>query len=284
LLPGVKSVISTGMLYGNSGENSPENGSIARYAHGEDYHLVIRRRLEALAARLSEFAAFEWRACVDTAPLLERSLARQAGLGWIGKNTCLINQELGSWMLLGELLTTLEFATDPALDAPPPDRCGTCTRCIDACPTKAIVPSPDGGFELDSRLCISYFTIELRGDFPEEHRAAIGNNVFGCDICQEVCPWNSRAAANPGASSVALDDLAALTESDFRQRYRNTAVSRAKYAAFLRNVAIAMGNSGLERFRQPLERLAASDNELIASHARWALGQLAGGSPDSTAR
>ena len=192
LLPGVKSVVSVGMLYEGSDEHSstdaePGDGWIARYARGEDYHLVIRQRLGALAARLSEFADFKWRACVDTAPLLERSLARQAGLGWIGKNTCLINQNLGSWMLLGELLTTLEFAPDPALDCPPPDRCGTCTRCIDACPTTAIVPSPDGGFELDSRLCISYFTIELRGDIPEEHRAAIGNNVFGCDICQDVC-------------------------------------------------------------------------------------------------
>jgi epoxyqueuosine reductase len=283
LLPGVKSVISVGMLYGAAAEHSSTaaeagDGWIARYSHGEDYHVVIRQRLEALATRLSEFTDLKWRGCVDTAPLLERSLARQAGLGWIGKNTCLINQNLGSWMLLGELLTTLEFAPDPVLDSPPPDRCGTCTRCVDACPTTAIVPSPDGGFELDSRLCISYFTIELRGDIPEEHRAAIGNNVFGCDICQEVCPWNtsrnSRAAPAPATHPPALNDLAVLTESEFRERYRDTAVSRAKYAAFLRNVAIAMGNSGLERFRQPLERLATSDNTLVASHARWALNRL----------
>ena len=187
LLPGLKSVISVGMLYGRSG------GGIAGYALGEDYHLVMRRGLETLAARLSAFAEFEWRVCVDTAPVLERSVAREAGLGWIGKNTCLISQEKGSYFLLGELLTTLEIETDAALDVAPPDRCGTCTRCIEACPTRAIVPSMDGGFELDARACISYFTIELRGSVPEEYRAAIGGNVFGCDICQDVCPWNRGA-------------------------------------------------------------------------------------------
>ena len=235
LLPGVKSVISVGMLY------EPADGSgIAGYAAGEDYHVVIRRRLEAMAARLTEYGPFEWRACVDTAPLLERSIARQAGLGWIGKNTCLINQEKGSFFLLGELLTTLEI--EPPGRRPPPDRCGTCTRCIDACPTAAIVPSPQGGFELDARLCISYFTIELRGAIPEEHRTAIGNNVFGCDICQDVCPWNHRHAP-PDSDPASLDELAALTEAEFRARYRHTAVSRTKYSGFLRNVAIAMGNS-----------------------------------------
>jgi epoxyqueuosine reductase len=273
LLPGVKSIISVGMLYGESEPGLKPQAGIARYAWGEDYHAVIRGRLETLAARLLESAQFEWRACVDTAPLLERSVARQAGLGWIGKNTCLINQEMGSFFLLGELLTTLEIEPDPTLDAPPPDRCGTCTRCIDACPTDAIVPSPLGGFELDARLCISYFTIELRGPVPEQHRAAIGNNVFGCDICQDVCPWNRSAAAEAGYA-VPLGELAVLTETEFRYRYRHTAVSRAKYAGFLRNVAIAMGNSGLERFRAPLTRLAACGDPLIAEHASWALGQL----------
>ena len=270
LLPGVKSIISVGMLYGNS---EPALGGIARYTAGEDYHLVIRRRLEAMAARLSEYAQFEWRACVDTAPLLERSIARQAGLGWIGKNTCLIDQKLGSFFLLGELLTTLEIETDPALDAPPPDRCGTCTRCIDACPTAAIVPSPQGGFELDARLCISYFTIELRGTVPEEHRAAIGNNVFGCDICQDVCPWN-RSKSDEEPTPAELGDLAALTEAEFRSRFRHTAVSRAKYSGFLRNVALAMGNSGREEFREPLKRLAASEDPLVSEHASWALERL----------
>lgn len=268
LLPGVKSVISAGMLYGGTG------GTIARYAQGEDYHVVMRRGLEALAARLSENARFDWRVCVDTAPLLERSVAREAGLGWIGKNTCLINQEKGSFFLLGELLTTLEIETDAALDAAPADRCGTCTRCIDACPTRAIVPSPDGRFELDARLCISYFTIELRGALPREHRAAIGNNVFGCDICQDVCPWNRRTATEDGGSDVPLEELAALTEAEFRRRFRHTAVSRAKYAEFLRNVAVVMGNSGLEKFRPALQHLAASPDALVAGHAQWALERL----------
>jgi epoxyqueuosine reductase len=266
LLPGVKSVISVGMLYGRSG------GGIAGYAHGEDYHAVIRRGLEALAARLSEFARFEWRACVDTAPLLERSVAREAGLGWIGKNTCLISQEKGSYFLLGELLTTLEIETDAALDAAPPDRCGTCTRCIDACPTRAIVPSAEGGFELDARACISYFTIELRGPVPEEYRAAIGGNVFGCDICQDVCPWNRGAAEGAGGAS--LEELAGLTEAEFRGRFRGTTVSRAKYGGFLRNVAIAMGNSGCGDFREALERLAGSEDSVVAEHARWGLARL----------
>ena len=263
LLPGVRSVISVGRLYPASA-----GGGIAGYAAGEDYHLVIRRDLETLASALSGYADFAWRACVDTAPLLERSIAREAGLGWIGKNTCLINQEKGSYFLLGELLTTLEVEAD----SPLPDRCGTCTRCIDACPTQAIVPSPDGGYELDARRCISYFTIELRGPVPEAYRAAIGNNVFGCDICQDVCPWNRNAEA--GAESVSLDELAGLSAADFRDRYRKTAVSRAKYGGFLRNVAIAMGNSGRQEFRDALGRLAESDDPVVAEHARWGLARI----------
>jgi epoxyqueuosine reductase len=280
LLADIKSVISVGMMYVGQAIYSPvlnpAIGRIAAYADGEDYHTVIKRRLEEFAAKLSEYADFEWRACVDTVPLLERSIARQAGLGWIGKNTCLINQDKGSFFLLGELLTTLEIAPDPAFDSPPPDRCGTCTRCIDACPTAAIVPSPGGGFELDARLCISYFTIELRGAVPEQHRAAVGNNVFGCDICQDVCPWNKETKKGDDPH---LSDLAALTEAEFRDRFRHTAVSRAKYSGFLRNVAIAMGNSGMADFREPLERMAAGDDALVAEHARWALDRLPSGPP-----
>jgi epoxyqueuosine reductase len=277
LLPGVKSVISLGMLYGggrlfSTDVYDPGVGRIAQYARGEDYHAVMRRGLEALARRMSEFAEFEWRACVDTAPLLERSVARQAGLGWIGKNTCLINQELGSFFLLGELLTTLDIETNPALDAPPQDRCGTCTRCIQACPTDAIVPSPQGGFELDARRCISYFTIELRGAVPLDDRSAIGNNIFGCDICQDVCPWNrDERQVEQSIQAIPLEELAALTDAEFRARYRDTAVSRVKYSGFLRNVAIAMGNSGLEKFREPLELLAESIDPMVAEHAKWGL-------------
>ncbi len=252
-----------------------ERGWISRYAWGGDYHDVLRRDLEQLAAKLG--AEHEYKICVDTAPLLERSYARQAGLGWIGKNTCLINQEIGSWIFLGEILTSLEIASDIAQDGPPPDRCGTCTRCIEACPTQAIAPL---GYEIDARRCIPYFTIELHGAAPEELRAQIGQHIFGCDICQDVCPWNSRAPAaeepafQPRYFAPPLDELATMSENDFRSKFRGSPVQRAKYAGFLRNVAIAMGNSGLEKFREPLEQLAALQNPLVAEQARWALRQL----------
>ncbi|HZL57168.1 MAG TPA: tRNA epoxyqueuosine(34) reductase QueG [Bryobacteraceae bacterium] len=275
LLPGAKSIICLGMLYGgpepySSDFSELERGWIARYAWGEDYHGILRLRLDELAAKLLQIQDFTWRSCVDTAPLLERSIARQAGLGWIGKNTCLINQRLGSWFFLGELLITLELEPD----VPAPDRCGTCSRCIDACPTAAIVPSPDGRFELDARLCISYFTIELRGSIPVEQRAKIGNNIFGCDICQDVCPWNRQGEVSDASPGVSLERMAALSEVEFRRIFRNTAVSRAKYSGFLRNVAVAMGNSGLAKFRAPLERLAASGDALVAEHAAWGLQRL----------
>ena len=237
---------------------------------------MLRARIEALARKLLEVEQFEYRICVDTAPLLERSLAQQAGLGWIGKNTCLINQQNGSWFFLGELLTTLDLAPD----SPPPDRCGTCSRCIDACPTDAIVPSPDGRFELDARLCISYFTIELRSSIPEAWRPAIGAHVFGCDICQDVCPWNRRAAVagepafRPRTFAPSLARLASLSEADFRELFRDTPVSRAKYRGFLRNVAVAMGNAGLEKFWDPLEKLARCGDATVEEHARWGLEQL----------
>jgi epoxyqueuosine reductase len=207
--------------------------------------------------------------------LLERSYARQAGLGWIGKNTCLINQDIGSWIFLGEIITSLGIDAD----APAPDRCGTCTRCIDACPTQAIAPD---GYEIDARRCIPYFTIELHGAAPLEMRAPIGQHIFGCDICQDVCPWNSRApiaqepAFEPRHFAPPLEELAVLTEGEFASKFRGSPVQRAKYAGFLRNVAVAMGNSGLEKFREPLEHLAAFENPLVAGQARWALHQLPG--------
>jgi epoxyqueuosine reductase len=281
LLPGVRSIVCVGLIYNgpepcSTAFTDPDRAWISRYAWGDDYHDILRQKLEVFRDKLLKIEHFESRICVDTAPLLERSLAQRAGLGWIGKNTCLINQQLGSWFFLGELLTTLDLAPD----SPLPDRCGTCTRCIEACPTAAIVPSPDGRFELDARLCISYFTIELRSEIPEEHRATMGPHVFGCDICQDVCPWNRRAAqtAEPGFAprqlAPSLDRLAAITEDEFRIMFRHTPVSRAKYRGFLRNVAIAMGNSGLEKFRAPLTKLAASTDALIAEHARWALDRI----------
>jgi epoxyqueuosine reductase len=286
LLPAARSVICVGKIYNttlpySNRFDAPERAWIARYAWGDDYHHVVRRGLERLDGMLRERMSdsgttYESRICVDTAPLLERSYARAAGLGWVGKNTCLINQREGSWFFLGELLTSLDIEPD----SPPPDRCGSCTRCIDACPTAAIVPSGDG-FAIDSRRCISYFTIELRSAIPEEWRAAMGKQVFGCDICQDVCPWNRRAAVTndsafaPREFAPPLEKLASLSEAEFRAMFRGSPVTRAKYGGFLRNVAVAMGSLGRPEFRKPLERLAHSEIALVAEHARWALAQLA---------
>ena len=280
LLSSAQSIICVGKLYNGPEPHSdcfddPTLGWISRYAWGEDYHDVMRSGLEQLAQRIG--GDHEWRAFADTAPLLERSYARQAGLGWIGKNTCLINQGRGSWFFLGELLTSLEIEAD----SPPPERCGTCTRCIDACPTEAIVPMGDW-WTVDARACISYFTIELRGEIPEEQRGAVGRHVFGCDICQDVCPWNRGAPVDrdeafaPRAGLVAppLDRLAALSLQEFEAMFKTTPVPRARYRGFLRNVCVAMGNSGEARFREPLARLAVSGDELVAGHARWALDKL----------
>jgi epoxyqueuosine reductase len=282
LLPAVRSIICVGKLYNSPRPYSTqmddaELGWISRYAWGTDYHDVLRRGLARLDAMVRDRAGlgYESKICVDTAPLLERSYARLAGLGWIGKNTCLIHQQSGSWFFLGELLVSVDIAPD----APPPDRCGTCRRCIDACPTAAIVPF-DRSYTVDSRLCISYFTIEARGSVPEERRAGNGGHVFGCDICQDVCPWNRLAPVTDDSAFQAdnfappLERLAALTEEEFRQLYNGTPVSRSRYSGFLRNVAIAMGNRRLPKFRPPLERLVRSDDPIVAEHARWALQQL----------
>ena len=276
LLPSARTIICVGKLYNGPQPRSTEvsdseRGWISRYAWGADYHLVVREGLEKLVEKLGD--GHEYKICVDTAPLLERSYAREAGLGWIGKNTCLINQEMGSWFFLGEVLTSLELEPD----SPLPDRCGTCRRCIEACPTQAIAPD---GYEIDARRCIPYFTIELKGSVPEQMRAGIGQHVFGCDICQDVCPWNRGAplAAEPSFEpdhfAPPLEELAALTEDQFREAFRNSPIQRAKYAGFLRNVAIAMGNSKLEKFREPLEKLAQFPGEVVAEHACWALDQL----------
>lgn len=271
VLANARSVICVGKLYNT---DRPADGSISRYAWGEDYHGVMRRGLEELAERLG-LQKDEYKICVDTAPLLERSYARMAGLGWIGRNTCLIHEPLGSWFFLGEIVTSREWEPD----SPPPDRCGTCTRCIDACPTQAIVPDGNGGWTLDSRRCISYLTIELRGPIPEEHREGMGGHLFGCDICQEVCPWNSRAPVTTDAAFSTrdwppLEDFAKLSPGAYHQTTVDSPLARSKYAGILRNVAVAMGNLGLARFRQPLEELAASSDGMVAEHARWGLRKL----------
>lgn len=291
LLESAQTVLCCGVLYNapepellDAGRDAsdPRRAWISRYAWGDDYHDILRRRLEQLAARLPPC---EYRIAVDTAPLLERAYARRAGLGWIGKNTCLIHQAQGSWFFLGEILISLPC---DRYDEPPPDRCGSCTRCIDACPTAAIVPVAGGGvagpaWELDSRLCISFHTIESRAATPEPLRTAHGRHVFGCDICQDVCPWNHRAPQTIEAGFQArtyappLAELASLTEAEFRALFRRSPVWRAKYSGFLRNVAMAMGNAADPSFRAPLERLAANEDVVVRETAEWALGRIAAG-------
>lgn len=275
LLPSARSVICVGKLY-NTGEprRRPGEARISRYAAGEDYHDVMRASLKRMVERLGEYAAFDSKICVDTSPLLERTYARLAGLGWIGRNTCLINEPRGSWFFLGEIITSL--ALSPGV--PPPDRCGTCTRCIDACPTQALVPEgppEEQRYTLDSRQCISYLTIELRGAIPAGHRPHIGTHVFGCDICQDVCPWNADAplTGDPAFVPMPVDlgEITALDEQGFRERFRHSPVSRAKYSGLLRNVAVVMGNIGVDRYREPLQKLARHPDPVVREHAEWAL-------------
>jgi epoxyqueuosine reductase len=288
LLESVRSIIVVGKLYQTPWPHSTRfdesgRGWISRYAWGADYHDEMRAGLHRLDRLLRARAPpYESKICVDTAPLLERSYARLAGLGWIGRNTCLINQQMGSWFFLGELLVSLELTPD----APPPDRCGTCMRCVDACPTDALIP----GEGLDARRCISYLTIELRGTVPEEQREGIGNHVFGCDICQDVCPWNGRApvtsdlAYAPRTFAPPLEELAAIGEPEFREMFRHSPVSRPRYQGFLRSVAIAMGNSAAPKFIPALERMSASPDPVIAEHARWALSRVRHATMESDAR
>jgi epoxyqueuosine reductase len=268
---------------------TPEGaGWIARYAQSgtrsssgpmrpTDYHKVLLKRLEALDASLREsLGPYESRCYVDTGPIVERVYARYAGLGWTGKNTCLLNQQLGSWLFLGVILTSLKLpaAELPSLAA---DRCGTCTRCIDACPTDALTP-----YQMDATRCISYLTIEKRGEIPAELREGIGRQVFGCDICQDVCPWNRKApvsadpdlAPRPELMNPALDWLAALDESGFGTWFFGSPIKRARFAGFRRNLAIAMGNSGLARFRSTLESWSSSADPVLAESAAWALARL----------
>ena len=283
LLPSAQTIICVGILYNTPApptlQNDAYRGWISRYAWGDDYHEVIRARLRQLGERMrAAYGDFDYRVCVDTAPLLERSYARLAGLGWVGKNTCLINQGQGSWFLLGEILTSLEIEPD----TPPPDRCGTCQRCIYSCPTEAIVPRGDGYWTINSSRCISYFTIELRNEIPLAHRPAMGTHLFGCDICQDVCPWNRRApdsaepvfAAREGLLAPALEEMARLTLQEFQAHFAGTPVERARYRGFLRNVAIAMGNARQEKFRPLLVPMAQSDDAVVAEAAGWALAQL----------
>jgi epoxyqueuosine reductase len=302
-------------------DDAAPRGWISRYAWGDDYHEVIQQKLKALVAQMrAQFSEpFEARAYVDTGPILERVAAKYAGLGWLAKNTFLINQQLGSWLFLGVIVTTLALEPTLAPGAPPPpDLCGTCTRCLDACPTQAF-PEP---YVLDARRCISYLTIELRGAIPEELRPHLGRAVFGCDICQDVCPWNRRAPVtrlaafqprgihgdrnsefqtrNPETNSDTprvpdaefrfslfapkLEWLASLSQQEFSGIFRRSAVKRATWRGLVRNACVALGNSRIARDSAAfprvirlLERLASSEDAMLAQHARWALARLSGG-------
>jgi len=369
VLPTVKSVICVGMIYNTPHPYSTEvpndsnnegsfpsrrdtpgaatpRGWISRYAWGKDYHKVMRKRLEQLRATLEQMDdGVETRVYVDTGPILERAFARLSGIGWMGKNTCIINEQNGSWFFLGVILTSLELAAD----IPAPDRCGSCTRCLEACPTGALTEP----YVMDASRCISYFTIELRGAIPEEQRTAIGRNVFGCDICQDVCPWNTRPlsvvsgplsvvssqlppAPNPLANRSTREDysdtnpvqrraamttlpefqpmqveiksvgplaestdeskpatlrtitkpfslfypkmeeLASMTEEDFKGAFAHSPIKRTKYRGWLRNLCVVMGNSRDRRFIPWLESIAGSSDPILVEHAAWALGQLRG--------
>jgi epoxyqueuosine reductase len=267
-------------------------GWIARYAWSSrvdalglrrpsDYHKVLLKRLKLLEARLhGQFGDFESRAYVDTGPVVERSLATAAGLGWTAKNTCLIHPKLGSFGFLAVLLTSLPVQEENAPLAPLPDRCGSCRRCLDACPTGALIAP----YQMDATRCISYLTIEHKGPISPDLMEGMGRQVFGCDICQDVCPWNRKAPISadpelePRAELVnpALDWLAQLEESDFERNFNGSPVRRAGFQGLRRNMAIAMGNSGLTRFAPFLEKWTESADEVLRAAARWALDKLRG--------
>jgi epoxyqueuosine reductase len=314
VLRGVRSLIVVALNYNSAQPRSTEflatqdgespRGWISRYAWGDDYHEVIGGKLEKLLSemRVQFDEPFEARAYVDTGPVAERVAAKYAGLGWLAKNTCLINEELGSWLFLGVIVTTLELAPTLAPgEAPPADLCGNCTLCLEACPTQAFVAP----YLLDARRCISYLTIELRGSIPEDFRENMGSAIFGCDICQDVCPWNRKAAiatekefqpreirggppVEPGRSLFApeLEWIAQLSQREFSAVFRGSAVKRAKWRGMLRNACLALGNAQFpspgearRRAAAVLESLCQSEDDLVAEHAAWALKKLKDGVP-----
>ncbi len=352
VLPSVKSIVCVGLIYNTPypysiqtaefnkygpdaqsattvAGNSQPRVWISRYAWGRDYHKVMRRKLEQLRSSLERLTdGIETRVYVDTGPVMERAFARISGIGWMGKNTCIINEQKGSWFFLGVILTNLELE----LDVPAPDRCGSCTRCLDACPTGALAEP----YMMDASRCIAYLNIELRGSIPEEFRASIGNNVFGCDICQDVCPWNGRPLQGDGTRSSrvnrqvsessssedpldigrtqkrvatttlpefqpstvqvqpieplstlaktvpetfslfnpTLENLAAMTEEDFKRVFAHSPIKRAKYRGWLRNLCVVMGNSSDRRFIPWLESAANNSDVNVGEHAEWALRRL----------
>ncbi len=284
--PGLRSVIVVGVNYHTAPlpadrRDDPSRGIIASYARGDDYHEWLAARLELLAAYMqaSSQEPVAYRSYVDTGPILERELGVRAGLGFVGKNTNLIHPRLGSWLFLGELLLTAELpASRPGTGL---GTCGECTRCLDACPTSALVAP----YVLDARRCISYLTIELKGAIPAELRPFVGNRIFGCDICQEVCPWSKRFSQptsepafqpRPGTIAPALLDLLALDSESFRRGFSGSPIARSRRRGLLRNVAVALGNWGSHSAIEPLARALRDHEPLIRGHAAWALGQIGG--------
>jgi epoxyqueuosine reductase len=291
LVPGTVRVISVGLDYGREDDDEAwrtlddgQRAYVARYALGRDYHKLMRRRLQVLADRIAgEIGPFGHRVFVDSAPVLERALARNAGLGWIGKNTCLIDRDGGSWFFLGEIYVDLPLPTDPPASA----HCGTCVRCIDICPTQAIVAP----HRLDARRCISYLTIEHDGAIDEELRPLIGNRIFGCDDCQLVCPWNKFARRTDEADfrarndldRASLADLFAWTEAEFLARTEGSAIRRSGYRRWLRNLAVALGNAPTTpEILAALQSRSDCDDAVVREHVAWALARHeAAATPDS---
>ena len=284
-VPWASSVIVCAINYNTNRPYSTQvedksRGWISRYAWGrEDYHKAVMRRLRQVENAIRNFAQpsgreIVTRCYVDTGPLVERVYAKYAGVGWIGKNTCIINQKKGSWFFLGVIVTSLDLRPD----VPAPDRCGSCTRCIDACPTEALIAP----YQLDSNQCISYLTIEKRGAIAEKLRAQMGRHVFGCDICQDVCPWNRKAPftlapefeARRELVNPALEWLAEMSAEEFREAFGRSPLRRAKYSGLRRNAAIAMGNSGEHKFLPVLEKLATDEDDCVAESANWAKQRL----------
>jgi epoxyqueuosine reductase len=279
VLPGARSALCVALQYWPLSKEGEPAGDlwprVARYARGRDYHEVMGERLASVARRVEEkFPGAATRPYVDTGPVLERELAARAGLGAVGKNTNLLHPEAGSWFLLGELFTTLDL--DP--DLPLADLCGSCTRCLDACPTGAL-PEP---YRLDANRCISYWTIEHRGAIPEERRAEMGEWVFGCDICQEVCPWNAEPAAGdhaelalpPERAELDLAGLLGLSRAEYVERFRGSPMKRPKLQGLKRNAAVAMGNRGDARYAPALARAIQEEEPEVAEAAAWALGRI----------
>ncbi|MEP6821273.1 MAG: tRNA epoxyqueuosine(34) reductase QueG [Chthoniobacterales bacterium] len=273
VLSGARSVVVVAMNYWQGEEEPAKAGRIARYAWGDDYHDVMLGRLRELDQFLQTRGGMQ-KCYVDTGPILERDYAAEAGIGWHGKSTMLLNRRLGTWFFLGEILTTLELSPD----APQVARCGTCTRCITACPTGAITAD----HRLDARRCISYLTIELKGSIPLEFRPLIGDRIYGCDTCLDVCPWNRFAAisressfsARPATSAMQLRDFLSLDEDQFRALFRGSPIKRIKRRGFLRNVCVALGNVGNADDLPALDKAAQDIEPLIREHAEWAIGRI----------